>query len=360
MNPPYEFVIAGAGLAGAAAALHLSRDYSVLVLDAGMAAGGASGAGAGLINPMLGRRARASWRIDEALAAVEETIDLAGADDLYDDRGVLRPAAREDQIGYFKEAAESRPDLAVWLSAAKVAEEYPDVHAPHGALRVVRGGAIDIRRFVEQMLRTAEGQGAKVSLSTKLINWQEVDGKLRVAMERDGDQIEARCNRLMLAVGDGFRRFKALNRLGLHRVKGQTIRVRRPDSVDRKCAIPPISGSGYIVPEIATWVLGSTYEHGFESVEPSIEADAEILRKTSLMMPQLAAAEVLERRAGVRVTVPRRRLPMVGPVDGEHVWTIAGLGSKGLLVAPLIAKNLAGWMETPAAIPSELRPLPRE
>ena len=44
-------------------------------------------------------------------------------------------------------------------------------------------------------------------------------------------------------------------------------------------------------------------------------------------------------RAGVRVTVPGIRLPMVGPVPGfERVWIFTGFGAKGLLTAPLRAR----------------------
>jgi glycine oxidase len=69
---------------------------------------------------------------------------------------------------------------------------------------------------------------------------------------------------------------------------------------------------------------------------------------------------VLEPRAGVRVTVPRthspQRLPLVGPLTGRRrVWVFTGLGSKGLLTAPLLARDLGSWLEAPERIPAEVR-----
>lgn len=353
MNPQYDIVIAGAGLAGASAAMSLAGECRVLLIDAGSAAAGASGAGAGLINPLLGRRARPVRGVDDALAAVEEMIHACGAGDSYDDRGVVRPAEDDQQAERFQESAILRPDLAAWLTAERAAEEFPDLRAPHGALRVLRGGAIDIRRFVDRMIEHACRLGADFAAGTRLLKWDMSPAGISVELGREDDSDIVLTGRLVLAVGNGFEHFAPLRALELHRIKGQTIRIRRPAGLTASCAIPPISGSGYIVPEAATWVLGSTYEHSFESTAPTLEADRAILEKTSRMIPTILDAKILERRAGVRVTVPKRRLPMVGPLDDDGVWFVGGLGSKGLLHAPLIARSLGSWMREPSLVPPE-------
>jgi glycine/D-amino acid oxidase-like deaminating enzyme len=360
MNPHYDIIVVGAGLAGASAAMNLARDHRILLVDAEEPASGASGAGAGLINPLVGRRARPVWRVDEALVAVEETIEDCGGDDLYDDRGVVRPARDAEQAERFADAARERPDLAVWLSAGKSDEQFPGLSAPFGALRILRGGAIDIRRFVDRMIARSLSTGADFSGSTRLVGWKKSRAGISVDLELDSTRFEVLTRLLILALGDGFQQFSLLTALDLHRVKGQTIRIRRPEGFLAPCALPPVSGSGYIVPEIATWVLGSTYEHSFESVEPSYESDQEILRKTSRMIPGILDADVLDRRAGVRVTVPRRRLPMIGPLGGDGVWFFGGLGSKGLLHAPLIARSLSDWLRDPSLVPAELEVIVRK
>ena len=74
------------------------------------------------------------------------------------------------------------------------------------------------------------------------------------------------------------------------------------------------------------------------------------------MLPALADLPVLETQAGVRVSVPGIRLPVLDRLPGSRrIWVFGGLGSKGLLMAPLLARDLADYLAMPETIPSELR-----
>ena len=141
MSHDADIIIVGGGLAGAAAALTLSRDHTVHLLEAEQPATGASGAAAGLVNPFMGRRARPVWRLREALAAVPNLLDRANASHLFPPQGALRPVIEDDQEAPFREVAEKYPDLATWLPPNAVAERYPAVQSSDGALLVPKGGA---------------------------------------------------------------------------------------------------------------------------------------------------------------------------------------------------------------------------
>ena len=76
-------------------------------------------------------------------------------------------------------------------------------------------------------------------------------------------------------------------------------------------------------------------------------------------MPSLDG-DVLATRVGVRLTVPAsaspRRLPIAGPLPHQpDVWVFSGLGAKGLLTAPLLARSLPEALENPEALPLEIR-----
>lgn len=333
----FDFIVAGAGLAGACTALHLKRHGSVLVLEKDEPASGGSGASAGLVNPILGLRARPVWRIREALAALDETIEWSGAQDAYRRRPTLRPARDEEQIAHFERTAAESPEHAEWIP-----DHTPDwLRAPHGVLKIRTGGAIDIEALVRSMLRDVE-----LRIGTAVDGWHEV-----------GECVEVcglTCRYLILALGRGYTSFPALMRLRLHQVKGQTVRLRRPQELPDDA--PHLAGPGYVAAENGTVVCGSTYEHRFEHLDPTPRQTRAILRKVSRMLPPIRHAEVIEERAGVRVTVPGIRLPMVGPLPGcRRVWIFTGLGAKGLLTAPLIATEMAAYFEDPARIPSEIR-----
>jgi glycine/D-amino acid oxidase-like deaminating enzyme len=58
----------------------------------------------------------------------------------------------------------------------------------------------------------------------------------------------------------------------------------------------------------------------------------------------------------VRVYAPDSNLPIVGPLpDHTRCWAFTGLGSKGLLTAPLIADALPRYLAHPTQIPSALQ-----
>ena len=353
MNPAFDTIIVGAGLAGACAALPLSRRERVLVLEAAHPAAGASGAAAGLVNPLGGLRAKTVWRIDEALEALHTMLEEAGATALFQAGGILHPTADAEQARLFRDAAQPHPPHATWLTADAARERFPGVVTCGGALLVRRGGAIRVPEAVEALLAAARRRGAEVRTGVRVTGWGEEADRAFVNVENDTGRLYAR--RVLLAMGYGYRLHPELAALNLHALKGQTVRVARPETLPRHSLIP-LSGQGYVVPDQETLVVGTSYEHDFADLAPSEEQTRQILAKASHMLPILQDATVLDATAGVRVTVPGLRLPMLGPLPGRsRIWIFTGLGSKGLLMAPLLARDLPAFFEKPETIPPEVR-----
>ncbi|MDX1420908.1 MAG: FAD-dependent oxidoreductase [Rubricoccaceae bacterium] len=348
----YDVVIAGAGLAGACAAFHLSRTRSVLVLEKGEPGEGASAAAAGLANPFMGRKAKPAWRHAEALDALGALCDEAGAPALFRRTGVLRPAASVAQSEAFGATAEAHPGEASWRSPDAVVERWPGVAAPHGALWISSGGHVSIPALVRALLRAAADRGAVICAGLGLSGWEEgADGL--TAITDQGGRLPTR--RLLLALGDGSRRLPALASLPLHRIKGQTIRVARPAALP---VLPPLSGRAYVVPAEDHLVVGATFEHDFDTLAPSPAESTALRARAARLLPALASAPILGAAAGVRVTVPGVRLPLLGPLPGTAaVWVFTGLGAKGLLTAPLLARRLPGLLDAPETIPPEVSTL---
>ena len=355
MSHDANFIIVGAGLAGACAAFTLSAHGSVHVLEADTPASGASGAAAGLVNPFMGRRARPVWRIREALAAVPALLEAAHAGELFPQRGVLRPVVEPDQAEPFREAAETHPELATWLSPATVRDRYPALGTEHGALYIARGGAIRVGAMVEALLDAAQDRGATVETQAPVLYWRETPDAAVVEVDRGtAGTEELRADRVILALGQGYPPFPELRRLGLSGVKGQTVRVARPN--DHADSLPPLSGRGYIVPEDDTLVLGSNYDNNFDDLTPDPDATAYIREKTARMRPGVDQTEVLDEVAGVRVKTENNH-PVLGPLPRRNrLWAFTGLGSKGLLTAPLLARALPDYLTDPTSIPDVVAP----
>ena len=351
MRHTADIIIVGAGLAGACAAFVLSADHDVHVLEADAPASGASGAAAGLVNPFMGRRARPVWRLREALDAVPTLLEQAGASDLFPPTGVLRPAVEPDQVAPFQETAETHPDLATWLSPGAVQERYPALGPDRGALFIPKGGAVDVSAMVRALLEAATRRGATVETQAPVLYWRETPDAAVVEVDRGEDTEDLRADRVLLTLGQGFPPFPELRRLGLDGVKGQTVRVRRPEAL--RDDFPPMSGRGYVVPDGDTLVLGSNYDNNYDDLTPDPEETTYIQEKTSKMIPGLDRAEVLGAVAGVRVKHSDTNQPLLGPLPRrERLWTFTALGSKGLLTAPHLALGLPSYLNTPTKIPT--------
>ena len=351
-------LIVGGGLAGACAALWLSERGPVTILEAERPAAGASGAAAGLVNPFMAYRANPAWRFEDALDALHATLDRAGAANLFRATGLLRPARDGKQAQAFRNRADALPHHAQWQSADEISARYPDLAAPLGALWIPSGGAVDLAALVAALLDASVASGAAVRSGVRVTAWGEAGSQAWVETDA-GERIVAR--QVVLALGDGFRHHPDLAALPLHRIKGQTVRIARPDGLG---ALPTLSGFGYVAPDGDTLVIGSSYEHEFDDLAPSAAESERLVAQAARMVPALAGAPILEARAGVRVTVPRthspQRLPLLGPLAGRRrVWAFTGLGSKGLLTAPLLARDLAAWLDAPDDLPTEVR-MPRE
>ena len=351
-----DFLIVGAGLAGACAAFVLSAEHDVHVLEAKAPASGASGAAAGLVNPLMGRRARPVWRLEAALSAVPALLHAAGAPALFPNTGVLRPAVEPDQVQPFQDAADAHPDLATWLSPGAVRERFPAVRPDRGALFIPRGGAVPVGAMVRALLDAAEDRGATVETQAPVLYWRETPAAAVVEVDRGDDTEDLRADRVVLALGQGYPPFPELRRLGLEGVKGQTVRVRRPESLSG--SLPPMSGRGYVVPEGDTLILGSNYENNFDDLTPTPDATAYIQEKTSEMISGVKHAEVLNEVAGVRVKHSATNRPLLGPLPHrKRLWTFTALGSKGLLTAPHLALNLPTFLNAPSKIPDSVSTL---
>lgn len=355
MNLSYDAIIVGGGLAGACAALHLSRTRSVLLLERDVPASGASGVAAGLVNPIMSQRAKPVWRMHEALDALQESLDLAGATSLFRKTGVIRPAADEEQAEIFRQAAKRMPDEADWLPHTYLADTFPDVRAPFGALRVRNAGTVPVPELVRALLDAAVRNGAEVALHADVRAWNENGQAASVDVVRTGKTERFHARHVILALGDAWSRYPDLAGLRLHRVKGQSVSVAPPTGLD-PARVPILAGMGYVVPEADSFIVGSSYEHVFTSLEPDPDQTRRILDKAAAMLPRLSEATVIEETAGVRVNVPGTRLPMLGPLPGHaRVWIFTGLGSKGLLMAPLLGRELPSFLGATEQIPSEIR-----
>ncbi len=321
-------VVIGGGIAGVCAAWALQARARITLLAPNGIGDGASGVAAGLLNPFMGRKANPTWRWSEALDATTDLLRLAG--ELESPTGLLRPATSPKQAQAFARQAERFPDDLEWLPTPA-----------SGTLVVRRGRAVD----VAEMLQRAVAAMPDVTVrADRLRGWHETQSG--VAVETDGDTLHA--DALVVAAGAAWTANVADE--VLHGVKGQIALLDAPDAVPT-----PISGGVYLAQSGPHVIVGSTFEHDFDDLSVDDAALVDLRDKAAQLVPSLRCARITGGRAGIRVTTPRSRLPLVGPITPlKRVWCLTGLGAKGLLMGPMVARMLADAVSEGQTLPAEI------
>lgn len=263
--------------------------------------------------------------------------------------GVRKPARSEEQAIAFKDASAKWPNHGRWFEPESAAERWPYLFTQYGVLEVMSGGAVFMPKFCQTLIYAACNRGAESRSTCSIQRWEESGDSVSVKLSTN-EEFTAR--RLLLCLGEGYTEFSELRALRLHPIKGQWIRLSAPNDLPQSVSI---SSRSYLARDDKGIVVGSSYEHEYADLEPSHEVIHELHGEARVLVPSLGASTVLDAGAGVRVTVPEIRLPMLGPLPGrKNIWIFTGLGAKGLLMAPFLACELPKFFAKPSAIPKEI------
>jgi glycine/D-amino acid oxidase-like deaminating enzyme len=105
------------------------------------------------------------------------------------------------------------------------------------------------------------------------------------------------------------------------------------------------SGGGYLLPLLNnTYALGATYNWDLSHTSPTKEARNQLLIQAQRLIGN-ESVEVVNHRSGIRPAIKGRR-PVIGKIPGKQFcYMLNGLGSKGISLAPWLAKELLTHFE---------------
>lgn len=304
--------IVGAGLAGCCLAWQLrERGVEVRLVD-DHRPGAASRVAAGLVNPVTGKNFQPSWRIAEFLPESVAFFERVGRElgkQLWFPHPVVRLVAEKDWAKVARKL--ELPEVARWVE--KVDE---DVEAWRAAVVLKGGGRVDARAFCE---------GTEENFRSQMSDFRS---------ER-----VVRCGGMFDLVE---------GKLGEHRcAKGEILTVRIGGADHSRIRI---GGGGWLVPVgNGLFKAGATYEWDELNGEPTRAGRTRVEEIVRTLGGE--DFEVVAHEAGVRPIV-RRSIPLIGPLGDEVIFN--GLGSKGSLYAPGVARRLADWLVDGSEIEPDL------
>jgi glycine oxidase len=345
-----DVAIAGGGIIGASIAFELAAEkLKVVLLDRRQPGMEASWAAAGMLSPgpdsleaiPLVPLAMESLRLyPEFIAAIEETSSLTTE---FDRKGTLQvfsgPRAEADREWMVKEF--HRANQKMQPLSADAARKMEKHLGPAGcvAAYLPEEATLDPRLLMKACLTAAECRGVEILAGCEVTSVLEDAGRC-TGIVAGTEKILA--ENVIAAAGSFTAGISSLARYAPTRpVRGQMLALRSKEiQLERVVR----SEKGYLVPRRDGRIIaGSTLEDaGFnKSVTPG--GIRQILDGVLELVPGLANAEIIETWSGLRPGTPDT-LPILGPTDVKGLFTATGHYRNGILLAPVTAKLLRGWI----------------
>jgi len=324
-----DFLIIGQGLAGTTLAINLLKaGASVHIID-NKRNSNSSRIAAGLFNPLVFRRITFGWRGMELLEAAgnfyrdaEETL----GDRFFQSEYLYRVHGTADERDNWLMLI-NEPGFDQLLGSPEETSKRPWLHQPFGGAKVNGAGFLDTEIFLDGMRSRFKNEG-------QLSELDFIPGKLE--LKEDSVSYEG-INASTIIFCEGYlgKENPWFGNLPFNPAKGELLIIKAPDLPEEI-----FNGGVYGVPlGDGYFKVGSTYSWEFEDASPTDDGKAELKQRLEEVLA--AHYEIVSHQAGIRPTVRDRR-PLVGihPLYPQ-LAIFNGLGTKGVLLAPLLSKEFA-------------------
>lgn len=336
-----KVLIVGAGLSGYCVANEfIKKGLHVSLLDNGV--NHSSIVAAGMINPLVFRRMTKSWRVDEFLPSAitfYNEIENATATSFFHPITIRRFFSSTQELGFWQDRQHS-PEFRQYMEELNL--EDASIHSysnEFGSGRVKNAWHVDTSEFMPAVKSFLQSKELNLVLSE--FQYEKLDPKTGSYNNEAFDLVVF--TQGYLGVDNAY-----FNHLPLTQTKGETLTIELEDlktneSYNRKCFVLPMGEK--------TFKIGSTYTWNSSDITPTEEGKNEILANLSTITPEKPT--VLKHDAGIRpTTVDRRPLIGVHP-EFNKLAIFNGLGAKGYLLAPHLAKEFVGALLGNGEMPAE-------
>jgi len=327
-----DYLIVGQGLAGSLLAFELLRaKHSVFVIDNPNETK-ASNVAAGVVNPIVFRRMTKSWLIDELypqlLRSYSELENLLKTK-LFYPMPVKKVMGDGESDFWQKKFTEN--ELQAYISQNITAPDSPFVNAAHGIGTVHASGRVDLKLLVEKI---KDHLTQTSSVRAEVFDFDD--------MQLSGSGVTYRsisARKVIFCEGHSVSKNPYFSDIQFKHTKGEVLRI-RTKNYDKNVVL---NKAMFLMPEgEQLYRLGATYDWNDLSPQTTTKARRELEARLEAVFTD--QCRVVDQQAGIRPTTHDRR-----PVVGLHpahpqVGIFNGLGSKGAMLGPYFARQLARFL----------------
>ncbi len=337
-----DYIIVGLGLAGLAFCEELiAANKSFVVFEddsqtSSLVAGG-------VYNPVILKRFTPVWNAKSQLEIalpfykrLEEKLNIK-VDEKFITKKVFKSI--EDQNNWFE--ALDKPKLVNYLDKSLDTSKYKGVLADFNFGNVKGTGRIDTLKLVssyrkflkkEQRIKFEKFQYKKLEILKNMLLYQNIES-----------------TKIVFAEGFGIKQNPFFNYLPLNEAKGELITIYAPDlTIDfllkSTLFVLPLGNHHY--------KIGATFNWKDKTSLPSEEGKEELITKLKKVIN--VPYKIINQTAGIRPTVKDRR-PLVGVHQKyKKLCVLNGLGTRGVMIAPSVAKKLFHHLEYNVPLDKEI------
>ncbi len=336
-----DYIIVGSGLAGIAfAETALNNNKSIYVFDTGVMS--SSKVAAGLYNPVILKRFTPVWNAKQQLDDLElfyNTIETKLNCKFNFNIPILRKFfSVEEQNNWF--VASDKAELNPFLSTNLISKKYTGIDSPFDYGKVNRTGYVDVALLLEKY---QEFLFLNIKLAKETFDYSFLKSNNGIEYK------EIKAKNIVFADGFGMHSNPYFNNLPLDGAKGELLIIKAP-----KLVLDVIVNTSVFILPLGNdlYKVGATYNWTDKTDLPTIEGKNELVDRIKEVIT--CDFEIISHYAGVRPTV-RDRKPLVGthPIHSKlHI--LNGLGTRGVMLAPSLAKSLFDKIENGIPLEKEI------
>lgn len=337
-----DYIIVGLGLAGLSFSRELEKQGKSFIVYEDDSQHSSKVAG-GMYNPIILKRFTPVWDAENQLKIAvpfyKELENLLGA--TYDTKIPIYRllTSIEEQNNWF--ATCDHPVLSQYMIPKIIKETFNGIKSPFGYGKVIGTGKIDTAKLIHDYRLYLEKK--------EVIIYSNFEYK---AIQHSIKQVVYKnyiASKIVFCEGYGIKQNPYFNHLPMQEAKGEYITIYAPDLhidfvLKSSVSIMPLGGH--------TFKIGATFNWNDKTNIPTEKGKDELVSKLKTLIS--VPFEIIDQVAGIRPTVKDRR-PLVG-IHPNHteLAIINGLGTRGVMIAPTVAKELYNHIENETKLRNEI------
>ena len=337
-----DYIIVGLGLAGLAFTKELSENNKSFIVFEDNSQNSSLVAG-GMYNPVILKRFTPVWNAADQLKITKpfyKGMEKKFKKKYQHQLDIYRIfKSFEEQNNWFE--ACDKPLLSRYMTPKLITEKFNGVKAKFGFGKLTNTGRIDTKKLLKDY---------RIYLAGKMLIKNESFKYDALKIKDNGINYNGiNAMKVVFCEGFGLKKNPFFNYLPMQEAKGELLTIYTP-FLDIKFLL---KAAVFVLPlGNNLFTVGATFNWKDKSKLPSEEGKQELISKLESFIS--APYKIIDHTAGIRPTIKDRR-PLVGkhPVY-QNLAVLNGLGTRGVMIAPAMAKALYNHLEKDVSLSEEI------